>query len=149
VAEGDLVFAASGEGTLALRLDGRKGDLTGTNVVWRNRRARPSIPSPLVYRGHVYLAGGNGLVTCLAAATGKQVWKERLGEQEYHASPVAGAGRVYFAGKEGVVRVVEAGPKFRLLAANDLGEPIIASPALSDGEIFIRGKKHLFCIGGK
>jgi outer membrane protein assembly factor BamB len=149
VAEGDLVFAASGEGTLAVRLDGRTGDLTETNVAWRNRRVKAAIPSPLVYRGHLYFAGPNGVVTCLAAATGKQVWKERLGEQEYHASPVAGAGKVYFAGKEGIVRVVEAGPKFRLLAENDLGEPVIASPALSDGEIFIRGQKHLFCVDGK
>src|SRR5260370_24913681 len=35
--------------------------------------------------------------SCLAAATGKQVWKERLGEQEYHASPVAGAGEAWYS----------------------------------------------------
>ncbi|MCI0456358.1 MAG: PQQ-binding-like beta-propeller repeat protein [Gemmataceae bacterium] len=148
VAESDLVFIASGEGTLAVRLDGKSGDVTKSNVVWNSRKISPFVPSPGVYRGLVYVVADKGIVTCLEAATGKQVWKERLGEQ-YHASVVAGDGKLYFASKEGVVRVVQAGPTFRLLAANDLGEPLIASPAISDGQIFLRGEKHLFCIGGK
>jgi outer membrane protein assembly factor BamB len=148
VAEGEHVFVSSKEGTLAIRLDGRTGNLTKSHVVWKNKRDKPFVPSPLVYRGGLYVVGDRGFVTCLDSATGKQVWKERLGEQ-YHASPVAGDGKIYFASKEGVVRVVAAGPEFKLLAANDLGEDIIASPAISEGEIFIRGAKHLFCIGGR
>lgn len=148
VAEGDLVFLASGEGALAVRLDGKTGDLTGSNVVWRNRKTAPFVPSPTVYRGLVYIPGDKGVVTCVDGATGRQVWKERLGEQ-YHASAVAGDGKLYFASKEGVVRVVAAGPEFRVLAENDMGEQLIASLAVSDGDLFIRGAKHLFCIGGK
>ena len=139
---------ATGEGTLAVRLDGKTGDVTRSNVVWSNRKMSPFVPSPGVYRGLVYVVADKGIVTCLEGATGKQVWKERLGEQ-YHASVVAGDGKLYFASKEGVVRVVQAGPTYRLLAANDLGEPLIASPAISDGQIFLRGEKHLFCVGGK
>jgi outer membrane protein assembly factor BamB len=148
VAEDGRLFVSSVAGTLAIRLDGRSGDLTDSHILWKYKRGNPFIPSPLVYRGYLYVVGDRGIGTCLEAATGKQVWKERLGEQ-YHASPVAADGKVYFASKEGVVRVVEAGPEFRLLAANDLGETIIASPAISAGEIFIRGQTHLFCIGGK
>lgn len=87
-----------------------------------------------------------GTVVCLDAKTGKQHWKERLGDQ-FYASPVAGAGRVYIPAHEGIIRVIRAGPEFELLAENDLGERIVASPALSNGQIFIRSDKHLFCIG--
>ena len=148
VALGNRVFLASQEGALAVRLDGRTGDVTESNVLWKNRRGKPFIPSPLAYEGHVYIAGDRGIVTCLDAKTGKQVWKERLGEQ-YHASPVAGDGKIYFTSREGVIRVVQAGPQFRMLAQNDMGEVVIASPAISNGELFIRGQKHLFCVGGK
>jgi outer membrane protein assembly factor BamB len=139
---GDTIFVASGEGTLAIRPNGALGDISKSHVVWRNKKGNPFIPSPLAYRGQLYISADRGVVTCLDAATGTQLWKERMGEQ-YHASPVAGDG------KEGVVRVIEAGPRFSLLEENDIGEMLVASPAISNGQIFLRGEKHLFCIGGK
>jgi outer membrane protein assembly factor BamB len=143
---GDLVIACSGENTMAIRLNGATGDVSATHVVWKNKKAAAFLPSPLLYEGNVYVPGDREFVTCLDARSGKQVWKERLGQQ-FHASPVGGAGRVYFATKEGAVKVVRAGPSFELLADNDMGEPIIASPAISGGCIFLRGEKHLYCIG--
>jgi outer membrane protein assembly factor BamB len=145
---GDTIFVASGEGTLAIKPDGATGILTKSHVVWRHKKNNPFIPSPLAYRGQLYVTADKGFVTCLDATTGSQLWKERMGEQ-YHASPVAGDGKIYFPSKEGVVRVIDAGPGFRLLAENDLGEMLLASPAISNGQIFLRGEKHLFCIGGK
>src|SRR5260370_12677854 len=148
IVEGNLLVAASGENTLAIRLTGlvtRPGDLT-SNVLWLNKKAAAYLPSPVLYRGQVYLAGDRGINTCLDAAKGTVVWKKRFGDQ-FYASPVAGDGKVYFPSKEGVVYVVKAGPKFDLLAKNDVGEGIVASLAISNGQIFLRGEKHLFCIG--
>jgi len=146
VALGSTLIACSGENTMAIRLDGRSGDLTDSNVAWKNKKASAFVPSPVAYRGQVYIPGDSGITQCLDAASGKLLWKQRLGEQ-YHASPLAGDGKVYFASKEGVVRVIQAGANFEVLAQNDMGEGIVASPAISDGQIFIRGEKHLFCIG--
>jgi outer membrane protein assembly factor BamB len=145
VTQGDLLFACSGENTLAIKLDGAKGDLTKSHVVWKNKKAKAFVPSPLVYEGHLYIPSDGNFVTCHDAGTGKQVWRERLGES-FHASPVAGAGMVYFTAKEGIVRVVRSSAAFELLAENDLGEMLVASPALSNGQIFLRGDKHLYCI---
>jgi outer membrane protein assembly factor BamB len=146
VSEGDMLFAASGEGVLAIQLDGSKGDLTETHVKWTSKRATPYTPSPVCYQGRLYLVADRGFATCLDAGSGKQLWKERMGEH-FHASLLAGDGKVYFTSSEGVVRVVKAGSKFELLAENTLGEAVMASPAVSQGQIFIRGEKHLFCIG--
>jgi len=148
VALGQQVFITSGEGTLAIKLDGTTGDVDKSHVLWRNKKVTTAIPSPVVYERRLYLVDGKGFGTCMEPASGKVLWRERLGDQ-YHASPLAGDGKVYFPGKDGVVRVIEAGSTFKLLAANDMGEPIVASLAVSDGQIFIRGEKHLFCIGGK
>lgn len=145
VSEGNLLFACSGENTLAVKLDGGAGDLTKSHVLWKNKKAGAFVPSPLVYEGHLYVPGDKGFATCYDAATGKQVWRERLGDS-FHASPVAAAGLIYFTSKEGVVRVVRASAAFELVAENDMSETIVASPALSGGNIFLRGDKHLFCI---
>ncbi|MFO0964319.1 MAG: PQQ-binding-like beta-propeller repeat protein [Gemmataceae bacterium] len=145
VPAGDLVIATSGVSSVGIRLDGKTGDITGSNVVWTNKKAAAFLPSPVSYDGLIYLPGDKGIVLCLEAKSGKQVWKERLGGS-YYASPVAGDGKVYFSSKEGVVYVVKAGRAFETLAENDLGEGIVASPAVSGGAIFLRGEKHLFCI---
>jgi outer membrane protein assembly factor BamB len=142
----DLVIACSGENTMAIRRDGASGDLSKSHVVWKNKKAAAFLPSPLLYEEYLYVPADRGFVTCLEARSGKQLWKDRVGDQ-FYASPVGGAGRVYFAMKEGSVKVVRAGPDFELLADNDMGEGLVASPAISGGCIFLRGEKHLFCVG--
>jgi outer membrane protein assembly factor BamB len=142
----DLVIACSGENTMAIRLDGARGDLSSSNVVWKNKKANAFLPSPLLYGNRLFVPADRGFVTCLDARTGKQVWKERVGEH-FYASPVGGAGHVYFAMKEGAVKVVRADSEFEIVADNDMGESLVASPAISNGQIFLRGEKHLFCIG--
>lgn len=144
----DLVFACSGENTMAIKLDGGRGDLTRSHVVWKNKKANAFVPSPLLYRDYLYLPSDKNFVTCIEARTGTQVWKERLGDQ-FHASPVAAGERVYLATKEGNVKVFRAGPAFELLADNAMGETIVASPAIANGRIYLRGDKHLFCVGEK
>jgi outer membrane protein assembly factor BamB len=144
VAQGDMVFLTSGVSSLAVQMDGNGLG----KVAWVNKRTPAFLPSPLAYRGCLYVPGDQSFVTCLEAVSGKKLWKERLGGQ-FHASPVAADGKVYFPTKEGVVRVIDAGPEFRLLAQNDLGDTLIASPAISDGQIFLRGEKYLYCIGGR
>jgi outer membrane protein assembly factor BamB len=146
IVEGNVLVAASGENTMAIKLDGKSGDLTDKNVLWVSKKTPAYLPSPVLYKGRVYIAGDRGINTCLDVAKGTVLWKKRMGDQ-YYASPVAGDGKIYFPSKEGIVFVVKAGPKYELLAKNDVGEGIVASPAISTGQIFLRGEKHLFCIG--
>lgn len=148
VVQGDLLLACSGESTLGIRLDGARGDLTRSHVAWVNKKAAAFVPTPLLDQGLLYIPGAKGFVTCLDAATGREVWKERLAGQ-FEASPVGGAGRVYLASKEGVVTVLRAGPSYDLLASNAMGEMLVASPAPAAGRLYLRGEKHLYCIEEK
>src|SRR5262249_6563322 len=112
-------------------------DATGANkpaeVVWKEKAALPEVPSPLYYRGRLYLVRNGGILTCWDAKTGKKVYEERMGATgHYYASPLAGDGKIYVCSSAGVVTVLEAGDSFRVLAKNDLGEPILATPALAD-----------------
>src|SRR5690349_17637859 len=95
VAQSDRLYTLGGRNhtTLALRLDGAKGDLTQTHVEWTVRSGTANIPSPVCEGELYYYVEDNGFGNCLKAATGECVWRERLGGNKYQASLVGGDGK--------------------------------------------------------
>jgi outer membrane protein assembly factor BamB len=132
---------------LAIR-PGGLGDISKSHVAWQARRGVPEVPSPLFYQGRIYMVRNGGLLTCLDARSGKDLFgQKRLGpEGMFYASPVAGDGKVYIASDSGNVVVLKAGASFEVLADNDLGESIAATPALVDGKIYVRTAGHLYAF---
>jgi outer membrane protein assembly factor BamB len=134
-------------GVLAIR-PGEKGDVSATNIAWKEKHGVPETSSPLHYRGRIYLAKEGGIVSCLDAKTGHVIYRERVGATgPYFASPVAGDGKVYVSSYRGTITVLAAGDQFKVLARHDLGEQIMATPALADGKVFVRTNKHLYEFG--
>jgi len=132
---------------LAVKLGGT-GDVTGSHLAWKEKRGLPEVPSPVAYRGRVYLVKEGGIVSCLDAESGKLLYRERLGSTgAYFASPVAGDGKLYAAAHAGVVSVFAAGDTLKVLARNDLGEHILATPAVADGKLYVRTENHLYAFG--
>ena len=127
-----------------------KGDISSTNDghVWTRHNNTPDVPSPLIHDGLVYLCRENGLLICMDAQTGKELYKERCFSDRYRASPVYGDGKVYVTARGGMVTVVKAGSQFEILASNDMGEPISSSPAISNGRIYLRTFDALYAIEG-
>ena len=84
-----------------------------------------------------------GLVTCVDAKTGKEIWSERI-VGNYSASPIAANSRIYFFSEEGKTTVIAAGSKFKKLAENKLAAGFMASPAVHGRAPILRTKTHLF-----
>lgn len=143
-----LVFTASGFGDSAIRVvrTGGRGDVTDTHIVWSSTKDVPKVPSMLYVKPYLFLVTETGVAKCLKAATGEEIWKERL-RGKHSASPIWAEGRIYFLSENGKTTVIEAGPEFKVLAENDLKEKCCASPAVSNKQIFIRSEHNLFCIG--
>ena len=114
--------------------------------LWRTAKGAPDVPSPLVHDGLVYLQRETGVLICLDAKTGKELYQERLHSERYRASPVYADGKIYLASREGNFSVVQAGPKFKLLATNTLPDVFAASPAIAPGRIYLRGFRTLYAI---
>ena len=80
IAHDGVVYALEtgprGGGTMAVRAGG-EGDVTKTNVLWRGKE-RSRIGTPVVDNGRIYWFGGR-VANCIDAATGKQVYRTRLG----------------------------------------------------------------------
>lgn len=154
VAGHGLVFAGSTydrPGMLAIRLEGAKGDITGTdNVAWHHKRGAPYVPSPLLYGEALYFLNHfqGGVITRMAARTGEpKPGAFRLPNmQNIFASPVAAAGRVYVSSREGRTVVLKDGDSLEVLAQNRLDDKFSASPALAGNEIFLRGEQFVYCI---
>ncbi|MCS6776410.1 MAG: PQQ-binding-like beta-propeller repeat protein [Chloroherpetonaceae bacterium] len=144
---GDLALINTGfdwGNLLAVRMDGR-GDVTRSHVVWKVSRAVPFKVSPLLIDGLVYLLNDNGILTCLDAKTGAEVWKERLGGQ-YSASLLYADGRIYCCSEDGRIRVIRPGRRFELLAENVMPEGCMASPVAVGRALYLRTKTHLYRI---
>jgi len=145
---GGLAYLTTGRGTpelWAVRVDGH-GDVTGTHVVWKNNtRCVPEEPSPLLADGLLYLLSNNGILTCLDAATGAEVWSERLGGS-YEASLLFSDGRLYCFSVQGKGSVLAAGRTPEVLAENRLDSGMMASPAVTGNALILRTKTHLYRI---
>jgi outer membrane protein assembly factor BamB len=116
-------------------------------VVWKSRKMKAAYASPVVYQDRIYAMTDIG-VSCLDAATGQEIWRERLGHG-FSASPIIADGKLYVAKEEGDTTVVELGEKPKILANNALKEPLLATPAIANGAIYLRAEKHLYCISSK
>ncbi|HEY9175814.1 MAG TPA: PQQ-binding-like beta-propeller repeat protein [Verrucomicrobiae bacterium] len=142
-----LAFLSSGFGKtelFAIRADGR-GDVTQSHVAWKTGRGVPRMPSPLLKDDLLFLLGDSGVMTCLEARTGKEVWQERLGG-EHVASPVCAGDRIYCFSQDGRAAVVKADRSFEVLARNKLEDGLMASPAILDKALILRTKTHLYRI---
>ena len=95
-----------------------------------------------------YRWGDSGVVTCIVSATGKVVWRERVGGS-YYGSPVWVDGSLYCVDRRGMVAVIAAGKTYRLHAKVPLGEPSFATPAVAGGVMYLRTETRLLSLGGK
>jgi len=156
----DLIFVTSGyrpiQPIYAIRTSARgditlkRSERTSDFVAWSHLRGGPYLPTPIVYEGHLYTLGNNGVLTCYRARSGERVYRERVGggaSGSFTASPVAADGRLYLTAESGAVFVVRAGAAFELLAENDLGEPCLATPAIAGGLFLARTQLHLVAVG--
>lgn len=120
----------------------------GVSELWRHKRSLPSISTPLVADGIVYLAKEGGMLTTLDALSGKELGFQRLENAggACDASPIAADGKLFVANQEGSIVVLSAGPEPKVLAHCDLAETIHATPAVGAGALFVRTDQALYCF---
>jgi len=106
-------------------------------VVWETND-RVYVPSMLVKDGHLYATMDAGIGLCLDAATGKELWKGRLGGT-FSASPVLVGDRIHAVNESGDYFVFKADPAgLDILAKNKVGDEVFATPSIAGKEIFLR-----------
>ncbi|HLQ43262.1 MAG TPA: PQQ-binding-like beta-propeller repeat protein, partial [Planctomycetaceae bacterium] len=142
--KGDLVYTSPvvGDGlavcmggyngpAIGFRLGGQ-GNATESNRLWQETKGNPQrIGSGMIIGPHLFMANaGPGILQCLQAATGKELWHDRATGGEHWGAMVLAEGRIYTTNRNGATLVFRPNPeKFEQLAVNELGEASNSTPA--------------------
>ncbi|MBT5691249.1 MAG: PQQ-binding-like beta-propeller repeat protein [Opitutae bacterium] len=136
--------------------NGSKGNITleqkenrNHSVAWRHNRRGPYMPTPLIYRGIVYILHNEGIFAAYDLKNGTEHFIKRIPHKGhgFSASPVAADGQIFLPGEDGTILKMKAGKHYHLLSTHEMGEPLMASPAISGNTLFLRGRDHLFAVG--
>ena len=114
---------------------------------YRLDKAMPFVPTPLIYKGMLFLWSDQGVVTCADVRNGEFHWRERL-RGSFYASPICIGDRIYGCSTEEDVVVLAANHEFEELARNPLPEGTHSTPAVANGRMYIRTFSRLLAIGG-
>jgi hypothetical protein len=146
---GDLIYVPTRVRPLTVFKAGGTGDITESHRLWTFNNG-PDVPTPVTDGKYFYSVSDRGIVYCLDAKTGTQIWGgQRIATGTYSSSPVLADGKVYITNENGVTSVIRAGDKFEVLSENDLDGYTLSSPAISDGHIFLRTTQFLYSIGAR
>jgi outer membrane protein assembly factor BamB len=143
----DIIYASTRVRPLLAIRAGGSGDVTQSHRLWEFRNGQ-DVPTPVTDGKYFYVINDMGIVWCLDAKTGQEIYgSQRLKPGTYSASPVLADGKIYITNEDGLTSVIKAGPQFEILAENALNDYCLSSPAISDGQIFLRTTQFLYCIG--
>ncbi|MBI1311031.1 PQQ-binding-like beta-propeller repeat protein [bacterium] len=145
-----LVYVGSGyDRAKLLAIDPTgEGDVTETHVKWIMTKGAPHTPSPLVVGDELYVVSDKGILTCLDAVSGEEIWQERLGGN-FSASPLSANGLIYLQSENGESIVFRPGRTYQEVARNRLENDDVrtfASYAVIDSSFLIRSETSLFRI---
>lgn len=157
----DILVVASGRGPerpIFVVKAGARGDLTlpegktsSDSVIWSRTGRGSYMPTPLIYKGILYVLANNGTFDAYNLKTGEEIYRQRLPMvgNGFSASPIAADDKIYLSSEDGEILVVSAGEKFALVKTNSMGELLMATPALSEGVMYIRTTQSVFAVGRK
>jgi outer membrane protein assembly factor BamB len=130
---------------LAIRPDG-EGDVTDTHVAWRFVKGIGAKPSPVLVDDLIYAASDSGgVVTCVDARTGAEVWQHRVGGSGHSGSPLFADGALYFFAEDGRAVALRPGRTYQELGRGRVDEEgVMATPAIAGSAIFLRTESHLY-----
>ncbi|MCA9175823.1 MAG: DUF1668 domain-containing protein [Planctomycetales bacterium] len=157
---GEEAGAGSTNGVLEVRpIDG--GGFQPT-WLWKAGKASSSFGSPVVHDGLAYFVNRVGVVFCLDATTGEELYASRSAGSIW-ATPIVSNDLLYLFGKDGRTTVIKTGRKHEQVAVNSLwdganaqtdrmgfGGPVLyAAIAPGDGSLLLRRGDILYRVAAE
>jgi outer membrane protein assembly factor BamB len=136
------------------------GDVTKTHEKWRVDELDDGYSSPLLHDGVLYVVDNSANLFALDAATGKQLWKHKLGTIG-KGSPVWADGKIWVAEANGRFHILKPSRSgVETLDMDEITVPdpagggfhyadLFGSPAVAYGRVYLSTEAGLFCLGDK
>ncbi len=106
------------------------------------------VPTPLIYKGKLFIWGDGGVLCCRDAETGKEIYRQRV-NGNFFSSPVVADGKIYCASRDGEIVCVAAEGPFKVLGRSQLESGVNATPAIANNRLFIRTNSRLISVKGR
>ena len=134
---------------VAIRPGDMRGDITKEGVLWRYDKSLPNTPSPLLYRGTIYLVKDGGIFSSVDPSSGKAHRVGRLADaiDKYWASPVAGDGKIFTVSEGCMISTVTPGEQWSVQATSALEGTCFATPAIVGDRIYVRSLQAMYSFG--
>ena len=116
---------------------GANGDLTLNEdetsndfVVWNDNRAGTYIPTPVPYKGSLWVVYDRGIFARYDAATGERLYRSRISDSNGHftTSPWAYRDRIFATDEAGTTFVFGTGEEFEQLPRESAGRDVARVP---------------------
>lgn len=150
--------------SVGLKLGG-SGDLGADAVLWSSRTSS-YVPTPVLKDGRLYVVNDQGFASCQDAATGSDVYRERVmdsagsgggggrrgGGKPFYASPVLLGDKLVCVSRRNGAFIIAAKPQYELLGHNVIASDTTqfnATPAVSGDLLILRSEKAVYCIGAR
>ncbi len=133
---------SANESKLIKRISGN--DITRFEEVWKERSIRRTYSTPVYSEGYLY-GFSSGFLTCVEAATGRDVWKSR---QPGDGFLILVDGHLVIMTKKGALHIAKADPAgYREVT----GLPVFAdhswsAPSFSYGKFYMRSMGEIACV---
>lgn len=118
-------------------------------VAFEIRKEAPYVPTPVARGNLLFLWSDKKIATCIDAATGEEVWQNRVSGREFFGSPVRAGDKIFCIDDTGLVVCIAADNKFKELGTTNLNEECRSTPAIAGGKMYVRTISHLYCIRGE
>jgi outer membrane protein assembly factor BamB len=125
----------------------KTGDITSSGKVWATEIGR-SVSTASVKDGLVFIADFAGLVHCLDASTGKELWQHDT-EGHIWGSTLVADNRVYVGNESGALFMFAESKEKKLLGQVDMKDPIYSTPITFDNTLIIATSSNLYAISGE
>ena len=115
--------------------------------LWRLQHAMFT-SSPVLVNGRVYQVSKTGVLVCVDIKTGKELFAEKINNDQIHSSPLYADGHLYLGFPNGRFLVVKPGDDdAEIVSEVKLEGGILGSPVAWNGKIYIHTKTKLYCFG--
>jgi len=127
---------------------GGSGDVTKSHRAWMREDAGSFVPSPVEYKGLIYILSDRGQVECIDPLTGRTLWSDALprASSNFYASPMIANGILYAAREDGTVFVARIEGGYQFLSENKFEDRVIASIVPVGDRLLVRGEANLYCV---
>jgi outer membrane protein assembly factor BamB len=104
-----------------------------------------SISTVAVHDGLVYAAEIGGILHCVDAATGTELWRHDTNSTIW-GSPLWVDGKILLADEDGKLTVLQASRQKAVLGVTEFDGVVHTSPVVANGVVYVMTEKHLYAL---